>query len=353
MRLRPIIVAAATAAATAVSMAGPAQAAPTPTTLVQHLVGPLSLSVDHGHIYVSQSFAGKLTRYNVDGSGGTNLFVRNPDIDIEAVEARGPGTLFTVTGTTSGGQKFAQVLHLTNSGKKRTVANMRGFEVNNNPDHGKVYGFRDLSNSCAAKVPAQVGGKPYRGKVDSHPYGEARRHNGTILVADAGGNDLLRVTPGGTISVVAVLPAQPLKVTNANRSSVGLPKCTVGHKYYFEAVPTDVEVRGHFAYVTTLPGGPEDPSLGARGKVYRFNLSNGNRKRLGGHFLGATGVAVSTTGRVYVAELFGNRISTISNHKRKTVLSVPSPAAIEWHNGHIFATSNATSPNGSVIRFTP
>jgi hypothetical protein len=127
-------------------------------------VGPLSLSVDHGHIYVSQSFAGKLTRYNVDGSGGTNLFVRNPNIDIEAVEARGPGTLFTVTGTTSGGQKFAQVLHLTNSGKKRTVANMRGFEVNNNPDHGKVYGFRDLSSSCAAKVPAQLGGKPVPGQ---------------------------------------------------------------------------------------------------------------------------------------------------------------------------------------------
>jgi hypothetical protein len=77
------------------------------------------------------------------------------------------------------------------------------------------------------------------------------------------------------------------------------------------------------------------------------------RTVLAKHFLGATGVAVSNTGRVYVAELFGNRISTISHHKRKTVLSVPSPAAIEWHGGHIFATSNATTPPGSIIRFTP
>jgi hypothetical protein len=352
MRLRPIIVAAATAAATAVAMAGPTQAAPTPTTLIKNLVGPLSLSVDHGHIYVSQSFAGKLTRYRADGGGGTDLVVR-PNVDIEAVEAKGPGTLYTVTGTRTGGQKFAKLLHRSADGTTTVVANTRRFEVNNNPDHGTLYGFRDLSNSCAAKVPAQVGGKPYKGKVDSHPYGTARRLNGTILVADAGGNDLLRVSPGGVISVVAVLPAQPLTVTDANRASVGLPHCTVGHKYYFEAVPTDVEVLGHFAYVTTLPGGPEDPSLGARGKVYRFNLRNGNRRLLATHFLGATGVAVSPTGRVYVAELFGNRISTISQHKRKTVLSVPSPAAIEWHNGYIFATSNATSPNGSVIRFTP
>ena len=302
---------------------------------------------------MAQSFAGKLTRYLANGNGGKDLFVRNPKVDIEAVEAKGPGTLFTVTGKTTGGQKFAQVVHLSNKGKKTVVANMRGFEVNNNPDHGTSYGFRDLSSSCAAKVPAQVGGKPYHGKVDSHPYGEARLPNGSILVADAGGNDLLRVSQGGNISTVAVLPAQPLKVTKSLRGGLGLPKCTVGHKYYFEAVPTDVEVRGHHAYVTTLPGGPEDPSLGARGKVYRVNLRNGNIVLLATHFLGATGLAVSPTGKVYVAELFGNRISTISHGKRKTVLSVPSPAAIEWHNGHIFATSNATSPAGSVIRFTP
>ena len=353
MRLRPIIVAAATAAATAVAMAGPAQAAPTPTTLVEGLVGPLSLSVDKGHIYVTQSFAGKLTRYLINGSGGKDLFVRDPKIDIEAVEAKGPGTLFTVTGKTAGGQKFAQVLHLSNKGKKRVVANTRGYEVNNNPDHGKVYGFRDLSNKCAGKVPAQIGGDPYKGKVDSHPYATARTHSGSILVADAGGNDLLRVSKSGAISTVAVFPGQPKKVTKALHTSLGPPKCTVGHKYYFEAVPTDVEVRGHKAYVTTLPGGPEDRSLGARGKVYRVNLLNGNVKLLAKHFLGATGVAVSPTGKVYVAELFGNRISTISHHKRQTVLSVPSPAAIEWHNGKLFATSNATSPPGSVISFTP
>ena len=207
MRLRPIIVAAATAAATAVAMAGPAQAAPTPTTLVDNLVGPLSLSVNKGHIYVAQTFGGKLTRYLVNGNGGKDLFVRDPKIGIGGVEAKGPGTLFTVTGETAGGQTFAQVVHLSNKGKKTVVANTRGYEVNNNPDHGKVYGFRDLSNKCAGKVPAQIGGEPYRGKVDSHPYATARTHSGSILVADAGGNDLLRVSKSGAVSTVAVFPA--------------------------------------------------------------------------------------------------------------------------------------------------
>jgi hypothetical protein len=332
-------------------MAAPAQAAPAP--VVENLVGPLSFSVDGNAIVVAQSFAGKLSQFQLNGTGGKDLFVRDPKIDIGAVDAAGPGTLFSVTGKTPKGVKFAQLAHLSASGKKTTWANLRGFEVKSNPDHGTSYGFRDLSSSCAAKVPAQVGGKPYRGKVDSHPYASARLSKSSALVADAGGNDLLRVTSTGKTRVVAVFPAQPLKVKKAIAQGLHLPKCTVGHKFYFEAVPTDVEVRGHQAYVTTLPGGPEDPSLGARGKVYRVNLHTGHVKLLAKHFLGATGVAVSPAGKVYVAELFGNRISTISHGLRKTVLSTPGPAAIEWHNGQLFFTSNSLNPPGSILRWAP
>lgn len=352
MRLRPILVAAATAAATAVSMAAPAQAAPVPLPIITNLAGPLSFSVDGGKIVVAQSFGGKLTEFNADGTGEKNLFVRSRKIDIGAVDTGGAGTLFSVTGKTPKGKKFAQLAQLSASGKKTTLANLYGFEVQKNPDHGTSYGFRDLSGSCATKVPAQVGGKPYQGKVDSHPYASAR-FGTSVLVADAGGNDLLRVNKAGTTSAVAVFPAQPLKVTKPMATGLHLPKCTVGHKFYFEPVPTDVEVRGHHAFVTTLPGGPEGPSLGARGKVYRVNLLNGNVKLLAKHFLGATGVAVSPAGKVYVAELFGNRISTISHGKRKTVLSTPAPAAVEYHNGRLFFTSNSTTPAGSILRWTP
>jgi hypothetical protein len=350
MRLRPILVAAAAAATTAVSMAAPAQAAPVP--LIANLAGPLSFSVDSGTIVVAQSFGGKLTQYNSDGTGRKNLFVRNPKIEVGAVEAAGPGTIFAVSGKTSKGQKFAQLAHLSASGKKTTLANLRGFEVRNNPDQTKTYGFRDLSSSCAAKVPKAVGGKPYRGKVDSHPYATALTGDGSVLVADAGGNDLLRVTMTGKISVETVFPAQPAMVTKAVAAGSHLPQCTVGHRFYFEAVPTDVEVRGDHAYVTTLPGGPENASLGARGKVYRINLRHGHVTLLATHFLGATGLAVSPSHKVYVAELFGNRISTISHGKRITVLSIAAPSAIEWHNGRLFTTTNSLT-NASIVRFTP
>ena len=351
MRLPPILVAAATAAATAVSMAAPAQAAPAP--LIENLAGPLSFSVDHGKIVVAQSFGGKLTRFGIDGSGGTDLVTRNPKIEIGAVEAAGPGTLFALTGKNKSGKKFAKLVHLAADGTMTTRANLRAFERKNNPDKSVLYGFRDLSTTCAKKVPKQAGGgDPTNGTVDSHPYATAMLPSGAVLVADAAGNDLLRVSKTGRTSVVAVLPPQPLRITKAVAKGQHLPGCTAGHKYYFEPVPTDVEVRDHLAYVTTLPGGPEDPSLGARGKVYTVNLLNGDITQIGRHFLGATGLAVSPAGKVYVAELFGNRISTISDGKRKKVLSISQPSAIEWHNGHLFTTSNSLT-NGSIIRLTP
>jgi hypothetical protein len=350
MRLRPILVTAVAVAAAAVTTAVPAQAAAPP--IVQGLAGPLSLSVDHGKLFVAQSFGGKLTRYRTDGSGAHDLVTKNPAIEIGAVEAAGPGTLFALTGKNKAG-KFARLVHLAGDGTTTTRADLRGFEKTNNPDKNVQYGFRDLSASCAKKVPKEAGGgDPQPGIVDSHPYATALLPSGAVLVADAAGNDLLRVSKSGQTRVVALLPPQPTKITKALAASQHLPKCTAGHTYWFEPVPTDVEVRGHVAYLSLLPGGPEDPSLGARGKVYTVNLLTGAVTQIGRNFLGATGVAVSPTGKVYVSELFGNRISTIRNGKRHKVFSVVQPSALEWHNGHLFATTN-TFTNGSIEKFTP
>lgn len=350
MRLRPMLATMAVAAAVALPTALPAQAAAAPE--IDGLAGPLAFSVDHGYVYVAQSFAGKLTRFRPDGSHATDLYTRSPRVEIGAVEAKGPGTLFAVTGKTKAGKKFAKLLHRAKDGTITTRASLRRFEKVHNPDHSVSYGFRDLTNTCAGKVPDAIGGKPYRGKVDSHPYATAMTGDGSVLVADAAGNDLLRVSRSGAVNVVALLPAQPLRVTKAVARHLGLPKCTRGHRYWFEPVPTDVEVRGNRAYVTTLPGGPEDPSLGARGKVYTVNLGNGHVRRIGRGFLGATGLAVTGTGKVYVAELFGNRVSTIVDGRRSKVASVPGPSAIEWHNGRLWTTSNTFGP-ASIMTISP
>lgn len=349
MRLRPILVAlvaTAAAAAAAVPVAAPAGAAPAP--VLDNLVGPLSFSVDHGTIVVTQSFAGRLTRVNTDGSHRVDLLTRPQRVEIGAVETRGPGMLFALSGKTSSGKKFARLVHRDGHGDITTRGSLLAFERRHNPDRSTVYGFRHLSKACAAKVPGG-GGKPYHGIVESHPYATAVLGDGSAVVADAAGNDVLRVTRRGKTSALAVLPAQPLRITKARAGHLGLPACTAGHRYWFEPVPTDVEARGGLLYVTTLPGGPEDPSLGARGKVYTVNPRTGAVRRIGRGFLGATGVAVSRGGQVFVAELFANRVSTVVDGRRFTVASVSQPSALEWAGGRLWATRD-TFGNASIIR---
>ena len=106
-----------------------------------------------------------------------------------------------------------------------------------------------------------------------------------------------------------------------------------------------------------LPGGPEGPALGARGAVYKIT-KHGKVIRIHGGFLGATNLAV-WKGKVYVAELFGGRISTIRNGKVVTVRSIKDPTAVEATKHKLFVGQLApgilgpTGPTGpgGIYRF--
>ena len=336
------------AAGLAAASAQPAQGA---DPLIQGLAGPLAISVDDGKIYVAQSFGGMLSRYGTDGSGGKILYQRKPKVEIAAVQAAGPGTLFAVAGKNADG-KFAKLKHRASDGTVTTRADLRGFEKRFNPDGHVTYGFRDISASCAEKVPEEVGGASYKGIVDSHPYATAMMADGTAVVADAAGNDLITVSPSGFRTEIATLPGQPLRVTKALAAQFGMPGCAVGHKFWFEPVPTDVEVHGGMLYVTTLPGGPEDPSLGARGRVYTVDPDTGDATLLGKGFAGATDLAVSPNGKVYVTELFGGRVSTIKDGVAQKAFAAEQPAAIEWYKGKLYVTGGLEGP-GYVRKVTP
>ena len=173
------------------------------------------------------------------------------------------------------------------------------------------------------------------------------------VVADAGGNDILFVDGRGRVSTIAVLPPQGTTVTAEQAAAQGLPDCVAGATFNFEAVPTDVEL-GHDGslYVSTLPGGPEDASLGARGSVYRVNAWSGRVKRVATGFLGATNLAVAPNGTIYVAELFGNKISKVSRRGVSTVVEVPNPAGLEWHRGRLFATTDVFG-SGKLVTVRP
>lgn len=335
-------------AAQPASAAGPVVSAP----LVTDLAGPLGLSVvKGGPLYVSQAFAGLVTRIDRDGSTHT---VASRSYEIAGVEAQSDGSI--VMTTQGGGQNEAagRIERVAADGTSQVLANLTVSERKKNPDGSSSYGFQGLTPECAAQVPPQVGGESYTGRHDSHPYAITSLSGGTYAVADAGANAILRVLPGRlTTEVITVLPPQPTVVAGEVAAGLGLPDCVVGAAYNFEPVPTDVELgQDGQLYVSTLPGGPEDASLGARGSVYRVDPTSGAITRIATGFLGATDLAVSGNGRIYVAELFGNRISYVKNGAPATLVELNQPAALEWSGGRLYAAYDALS-SGKVARITP
>ncbi|MCU1404690.1 MAG: hypothetical protein JWQ43_993, partial [Glaciihabitans sp.] len=236
-------------------------------------------------------------------------------------------------------------------GTPSQLADLWAYEAAHNPDQGETYGWVDLPADCAAQIDPTVFGPPtYTGTIDSHPYASLALNNG-VFVADAGANAILKVGYDGTVSTVAVLPAQPpVTVTAEAATANGFPACVAGFDYRFESVPTDVEIgpKGQL-YVSTLPGGPEDPSLGGRGSVYTVNPKTGESALLATGFVGATGLGVSTTtGTVVVSELFGGpdgtgQISVIEpgETQAKPLISLPSPSAIELRESRLWVTTDS------------
>lgn len=91
---------------------------------------------------------------------------------------------------------------------------------------------------------------------DSNPYGVAALDDGTALVADAGGNDLLRVWPNGDVKTIALVKPRTVKVPRGLGKKAPPP----GTPMPSEAVVTSVTVgRDGFYYIGELRGFPGTP----------------------------------------------------------------------------------------------
>ena len=150
----------------------------------------------------------------------------------------------------------------------RVVADLWRFERDHNPD-------------------AEIGNP----LVDSNPVDVHAEHGGAV-VADAGGNSLLRVSPGGRVRVLSLFPNVP---TPSPFGTIPM-----------NAVPTGV-VRGPDGayYMSQLTGFPF-PVGGA--KVFRVDPRTGASTVYAGGFTMAMDLAFGRDGTLYVLEIDSDTI---------------------------------------------
>ncbi len=325
--------------------------------LIGGLVGPLHVDAGRdGSVTVSESFAGRLTR--VDSDGNRDVLYESPDWSVAGNDRRDDRTYFLESqGAGPHPAELAgHVRIIDDDGSQRTLGDFAALESGENSDGETRYGFRDLPEGCEAELPANMPAS-YKGEVDSHPYGIAVTDR-TIYVADAGANSVVSVdTRSGKTETVAVLPPRPYKITPEAAASNGLPDCVVGTTYDFESVPTDVAVgRDGGLYVTSLPGGPEDPALGARGAIFKVDPDDDEVDLVADDIMTPTGLALGEDGELYVASLFGEGVLRIDPESgdQTVVLEAGFAADVDLRGDTLYATVNALpgpdgEPNGQVM----
>ena len=301
-------------------------------TLTTNVAAPFQIALSRGHVYFTDGLAGTFSRIT---RSGDQVVASAPGGEIAGAELSPDGR--TMAFTTLDYATGAATLTIRRAGRADVVADLGGYEAAQNPDGAQTYGLVAGGNPCAEQVLSELTGGPatYTGMVDSHPYAVSSLPGGAWAVADAGGNDILRVSATGQVSTLSVLPPQPITLTADQVHALGAPDCLIGVTYAFEPVPTDVERDAHGRlFVSTLPGGPEDASLGARGSVYR--VWQGGSQRVVTGFLGAADLAVAPSGTIFVAELFNGRIARYADGRITTAVRYGSPVSVEVHGDFLY-----------------
>ena len=266
------------APATAVSPKPTAETPAKVTVIAKGLDGPRELSATGSNFYVAESDTGQVTRVR-RSDGAKRVAVRN--IPLAQGVAKIGGTLYMAAGEAEYDPKDptapvgAKLYAAKPFAKRKTFADPYAFELKYNPDNQTQFD--------AKGVPLDAVSNPY--------YLVQRRGRGFLLMAGAGGNDVLAVSRKGRLSTFFVPPPVTTGVcaTAENNSDAG-PSC--------DPVPTGIAYGpdGNI-YISGLSGFAPDQA-----RVYVVNR-NGKLLRTLTGFSNAVGVAVGNDGSVYVSDL--------------------------------------------------
>ncbi|MFF0341114.1 ScyD/ScyE family protein [Kribbella sp. NPDC004875] len=225
-------------------------------------------------------------------------------------------------GTVPGANGFAPAIDTSRRGVTYALTGAGG-----EPGQPPVPGSSTLYRLRYGKSPVKIADiaayqkkdpDPYdleKNPTDSNPFGVAALNDGTVLVSDAAGNDLLRVWPNGHIKtvarlkprVVAVPPGLPAKGPD------GSPIPPAGTLVPSEAVATSVTVGSDgYWYVGELRGFPATPGKSQiwRIKPGSYNAicdptkpNRGNCKRYADGYTSIVDLAGGPRGTLSVVEL--------------------------------------------------
>lgn len=182
---------------------------------------------------------------------------------------------------------------------------------------------------------------PHPVAVDSNPFDVEVLNGGAALVADAGGNDLLIVDPGGRVDWIAVFPNEVVPTANI-KSLVGCPAappdfadiCGLPGAIPAQPVSTSVAIGPDGAYyVSELKGFPAPTG---RSRIWR--IEPGTRHA---NCATSTNCSVVATGFTSIVDLTFGPDGTLY----VVELDEASWAAVEFGLGGLGGTVNACDPS--------
>jgi hypothetical protein len=295
-------------------------------------------------------FTGAVTRVRNDGPDERVLTSLPSIFNASNGEALGPSDIaFT------GGQKFVLSIGLGGSDEFRAAFGAEGALLGTLVS-GKIK--RDEHSLFADVLANEAVANPDGTDIDSNPVGLVRQGEG-YLVADAGGNAVVRASHKGTFTTIAVLPSGSALAP----PFLGL---SPGTQIPTDAVPTSV-VQGPDGayYISQLTGFPfekgdaniwrvvpgEQPTVYASGLTNLTDLAFAPDGSLYAVQIATDGLLAAPPGTLPIGSLV--KITPGASEHQTIARDLPAPYGVAFRSGAAYVTTCAVcTGDGEVIRVT-